>query len=335
MSHPAFSTRPDYQCLRKMSLPHLREAAAQALQSGHLNLTTLWLHRQCWLHSQASADYLNYLLCRRQFGYAPHARHQHQLRNILQAPSLWLYMKGIRRHQQNQLQCLLNEAQQGTQPAGPQHKLAGHWLAQQTNWQKSWLAQLKQATTLHVVGNSPHILGLGLGEEIDSADVVVRFNHFQSKHTSAQDIGTKLSAWVAAPGYQGPVPLQSTGSQQPPLVIAGPAMLYLQQRFNHLTNIAHRPNSSNNNQQVLQVPLNIWRQQVRLLAAPPSAGALLLAWLLNLKQQHQLTFTLRGYGFGYDQQEQTRYHIAKPDHRPVARHNWSAEHQWMRSILTE
>lgn len=328
MSHPPFSARPDYQRIHDMPLSQLRDEAADALKSGLLNTTTLWLHRQCWLRSRKDLDFLNYLLCRRQFGYMLTSCHQRRVQRILKTPSLWLLFKGLRRHQQNQLKCLLNEALHGNQPTGPQQQRARYWLSQQGNWQAQWISQLQQAQSVHVVGNSPHILELGLGPEIDNADLVVRFNHFRSEHTNVKDIGHKLSAWVAAPGYQGPdASAQQAEAERAPIIIAGPAMLYIQQRFTHLVGDKDRV--------VLQVPLATWRQQVRRFAAPPSAGALLLAWLLQLKAEHQLVFSLKGFGFGYDAKAQTRYHSAKPDHRPVARHNWDAEHTWMKSILSK
>lgn len=326
MSHPAFTARPNYKHVRSMSLPELRKLACEALKAGQLNITTLWFHRQCWMRSRTAKDYLQYLLCRRQFGYALSTGHQRRVHEMTSTAAIWLFMKGIRRHQQRQLRCLLNEALEQTHTAGPQQQLTRHWLTQQAGWQAQWFDSLAQSQRVHVVGNSPHILGLGLGSNIDRADVVIRFNHFRSEHTSADDIGQKLSAWVVAPGYQGPRPVIEQGQ---PVIIAGPAMLYMQQRFSHLTGDAGEQSK------ILHIPLTTWRKQVRRFAAPPSAGALMLGWLLQLKSEHQLPFTLQGFGFGYDVATQTRYHSAKPGHRPVARHNWDAEHTWMKSILSK
>ena len=50
--------------------------------------------------------------------------------------------------------------------------------------------------TICVVGNSPHIKGLGLGSKIDSHDIVVRIGEF---YCDADDFGTKVTHWYLGP----------------------------------------------------------------------------------------------------------------------------------------
>lgn len=322
--HPDFSARPNYSALRSLSATTLRQQAAAELKAGRLNCTTLWLHRLCWQRFHHSKDLLNYALCRRQFGY-PLGALRKRMERLARQPNWWLYAKGLRRHQVNQIRNLVNESQLGCRTNGPHAANFSQWLAQQPSWQQQWLDTLNAATTVHVVGNSPHILGQGLGAKIDAADVVIRFNHFKSEHTATSDIGSKISAWVVAPGYQGPSP-ELNGA---PVILAGPAMLYMQQSLAHISD--HLPAQFT----LLHVPLEVWRTQVRRFAAPPSAGALLLGWLLHIQRHQQVKFSIKGFGFGYDATTQSRYHSAKPQHRPVERHNWAAEHIWMQSILSE
>ena len=47
-----------------------------------------------------------------------------------------------------------------------------------------------------IVGNGPQELGKGSGPEIDSANLVVRFNTFSTKYPHSQDYGTKTDVWV-------------------------------------------------------------------------------------------------------------------------------------------
>lgn len=50
--------------------------------------------------------------------------------------------------------------------------------------------------TICIVGNSPHIKGLGLGSKIDSHDIVIRIGEF---YCDADDFGTKVTHWYLGP----------------------------------------------------------------------------------------------------------------------------------------
>lgn len=50
--------------------------------------------------------------------------------------------------------------------------------------------------SLAIVGNSPNIVGSGLGQKIDSRDVVMRINSFALTPELAKDIGTKVNVWI-------------------------------------------------------------------------------------------------------------------------------------------
>lgn len=333
MNHPNFKTRPDYSQTKKVKLSLVRSQAATALQAGHLNLQTLWWHRTCFIHSRKPKDFLLYLMCRRQLGYPLHGKRLQQARTLLKKSPVRSFFKGLRRHQRNQLSNLINEALEQKSPSGPFANVIAKWQQKQKQWQLDWRARLEQATAVQIVGNSPQIIGTGQAAMIDAADIVIRFNHFQSDHINLEDTGRKLSAWVVAPAYSGPVPDLKTGYA----IVAGPAMLYWQQRFQNLLGEHHNTEESvtmldNLSHPVLQVPLSVWRKQVRRFAAPPSAGALLIEWISSIKNENNLSFTLNLVWFGYDQQADVRYHAAKPMHQPVSRHNWPLEHQWIKSL---
>ena len=50
--------------------------------------------------------------------------------------------------------------------------------------------------TICIVGNSPHIKGLGLGGKIDSHDIVIRIGRF---YCDPHDFGTKVTHWYIGP----------------------------------------------------------------------------------------------------------------------------------------
>jgi hypothetical protein len=51
---------------------------------------------------------------------------------------------------------------------------------------------------LAIVGNAPSEVGLGRGEEIDSADLVIRFNNFSVANEHVADYGTRTDVWVTS-----------------------------------------------------------------------------------------------------------------------------------------
>lgn len=57
------------------------------------------------------------------------------------------------------------------------------------------ITDIKDASTVAIVGNGPNLLGKHLGEQIDNHDIVVRMNFFHTKGYEA-DTGTKTDIWV-------------------------------------------------------------------------------------------------------------------------------------------
>lgn len=323
MTHNNFLTRPiDYKAIRAMPPETVAEHAVEGLKRGQLNTATLWFFR-CWaMVDKSPVAYLQYLICRRQLGYPLTPMRRRQVERFLKQPAWWLFIKGIRRHQLRQLHNLVNEARCGNQVRGPQAAMVKRWLTQQDVWNQHLQQSLQSAQRIHIVGNSPVLKGKNQGRDIDSADLVIRFNHFTSIHTRHQDIGQKLNIWVTAPAYNGPRPAQ------PDFVITtGANMLYWQQRFDHLAEYDQKQTP------VLDIPLAVWRRLVRQLAAPPSAGILTIAYLLELQKEHAYTFAVKAFGFGYQPQKSTSYHLAKPNHPAVQRHNWQAEYEWLSANL--
>ncbi|WP_317498004.1 glycosyltransferase family 29 protein [Idiomarina sp. Sol25] len=289
--------------------------AQQASQSGQYNSRVLHSFCYHWQQQQSFERWLDYMIFKRQLGYPLSPAH-------LQLAQQWRSQNWLQRfkhklygHKARQLKNLIDEVKGN--PAHPavkkpfQQKVAA-WRQHEAQHLQQLQQRLSNANVL-VVGNSPNLAGQAQGAQIDTNDIVVRFNQYASEHTKKEDTGTKLDVWVMAPGYQGPVPEQAEF-----VIVTGPNMLWWQQNWHTLQSHSGK---------VIGVPLDYWKHCVELLSAPPSAGFLVVQFLKQLPTK-QLSIT----GFGV--QEGSPYHHAIKGHQAVSRHNWSAESkimtEWMR-----
>lgn len=193
--------------------------------------------------------------------------------------------------------------------------------AKQTEWRQqfaAWLAKRSQTGAIAVVGNAATLHGSGLGAAIESCSVVVRFNRCGVEADFAADVGSRTDVWVVSPAYRGPIP---SGVRW--ILLTGPDMRYRLQDWNMVIPLlaADRP--------VLTFPLDIWRQQVSRLQAPPSAGVLTLAWLSQLLTDAWSSLRVAGIGTGLN--AAGRYHRMVKQQSPASRHNWIAE----QSLITD
>lgn len=135
----------------------------------------------------------------------------------------------------------------------------------------AWL-QARAAGGVCVVGNAGSVLERPRGAEIDAHAVVLRFNRWQPP---GQDLtpalGHRLDVWVAAPDCRA-LPLQTPAWA----VITGADPLVAMEGWPQVQALRAR------GVPVLTVPLGVWRALVDRLGAPPSAGALVLAWLTTM-----------------------------------------------------
>lgn len=289
-AHQPFLSRPDYHT--KAPLSELRAAAKAARAAGYYNIATLWQFRQCWRQSGKLTDYLNYLAFRRDLGYPVNAQ---------QLKRLTLWFKSPFSHM---LWCLRHPHARALK----RKLLQNHNQTPIENLQ--FKQYLQQAKHIQVVGNSGELKGQALGQVIDQADIVVRFNRCFSDVTTPTDTGYKTNIWVGAPDFKLAAPATNW------YVIAGPDML------NWINTL---PPAFANSQMIVSVPLTNWRSLVRQLAAPPSAGILTLNWLSQLAPIRPI----RIFGFSFATSDKP-YHQADPNHQAVSRHNWPAEQQLLR-----
>jgi hypothetical protein len=287
---------------RVMALP-LRWAARQRRARGRYDRQTLRLFQRAQRTGDVCA-LLDYLSFRRDLGHALHPRHV--------APLL-AQLAALPDRERWRAAALLSEVDAAPPqvwealPAG-----AGLTTAapHQECWRRSFGALVDESRSrgICVVGNAGALAGQGLGARIDAAGTVIRFNRFQSNVDQATDIGSRTSVWVTSPSYQGPRPDVDW------VVVSGPDMCFQLRNWALLTPrlLAARP--------VLSVPLSVWRDLVKVLNAPPSAGVLMLAWLCRLGGGWA-GITAAGIGVG----TQGRYHLADLRKRAGTRHAWAAE----------
>jgi hypothetical protein len=58
------------------------------------------------------------------------------------------------------------------------------------------LGRYLNGKSIAVVGNGPQLVGLGKGKEIDSHDIVIRFNNVNLSKEFAEDYGIKFNIWA-------------------------------------------------------------------------------------------------------------------------------------------
>jgi hypothetical protein len=195
----------------------------------------------------------------------------------------------------------------------------------QEQWRQAFLCYLKDNVgNICVVGNAATLLKRGIGNKIDSHAVVFRFNHYTTASHSSRarnqqtqnmrDIGKRLNVWVLAPNLRKPY---SAGVEVAKWVIlTGPDMRYQLADWNSIVPLL------TTKKRVLTVPLKIWQTLVQELKAPPSAGVLCLAWIIDMLESPK---GLVAAGFQRQGMKTPRYHYALLRHKGSRRHNWQEE----------
>lgn len=286
-THPSFNKRPTYKDI--CTIEKYREKAKHARTLGFYNLETLWLYRKTWLESKDLSDYLNYLSFRRDMGYPITRNQKKRLHSWHKNPLSKLFFILTKRHSLTLKRKILREQ------------------IMHSDELQQFEKRLKNASSIQFVGNSGALINSKLGNHIDLADIVIRFNLSFSSESQTEDTGSKTDIWVGAPDFHFPAPTASW------YILAGPDMLNW---------ISQLPAAFRNKEPIFSIPLIYWRKLVRILAAPPSAGLLTLSWIINLAPNTQKH--LCGFG-SKDNIARHPYHHADIKHTAVQRHNWAAE----------
>ncbi|HEX7035942.1 MAG TPA: glycosyltransferase family 29 protein [Pseudomonadales bacterium] len=261
---------------------------------------------------------LDYALFRRDLGHPLHPRLERPLHEALPA---------LRRSKRWNARALLREADSSRASDDAAAELGigvAEVAARQEQWRDGFRRALAAAAATRgicVVGNAGALAGTRLGETIDTAGVVIRFNDFGLDGSADADIGRRTTVWVTNPGYRGP-----RFDRAEWVVISGPDVSYRLRDWSRFEERVRR------GEPLLTVPLDVWRDLVRVLHAPPSAGVLMLAWL------HALLDSWTGISAaGIGVNGGAVYHLRR-SYRRSNRHDWAAEAslvaRWVDSGLT-
>lgn len=190
----------------------------------------------------------------------------------------------------------------------------------------AWLQARSQDGGVCVVGNAAGLAGRDLGPRIDAHAAVLRFNRWQGPGVRREDIGERIDVWVVAPD----LPPQPVPAGLRWAIVSGPDPRYLVRQWALAEQLAAA------GVQVLTVPLPIWRGLVQQLQAPPSAGVLVLAWLMALLGG---TSGLAAAGVGWGRAADGRHHVLTGNRGIGRRHRWAAEAdcvaRWRRAGLRD
>lgn len=299
--------------------------------------TEAWF-RDAWQHSRSAADLVAWLRFRRELGLVVDARQADLLASLLRDPRGAPARRAAELLIEGGMPTAVSGAPEPARFAGyadesppiaaclreagidipePAARLAD-LHRQQTTWRDELGALLGGgAGAACIVGNAASLSGSRLGQRIDDHALVVRFNRWRSAATADADIGRRLDVWVCTSRFL---------PDLPSLAVAPPAWLVLSGPDARFDRDGRRVDWSqvlalvDQGVRVVTVPLDVWRDAVGPLEAPPSAGVLMLAWAQRL-----LVPGTRLAIAGFDSAGGGRYHHADQRQRPGRRHAWRRE----------
>lgn len=192
---------------------------------------------------------------------------------------------------------------------------------QQDTW-RTELCEYLRTKSIAVIGNSASINNTGYGNEIDSHDVICRFNRYPSTHTNNHsDIGKKTDIWITSAEVLNEE--HKPPSQLKWIILTGADARYT------LLNKSGCLKYLQEGIQVVTLPIQTWSSLVRTLKSPPSAG---LLWLTYLAKEAHLQKTIQVFGFDSAQGNPKQYHISSTKYLPSRRHAWLLEKESLNNL---
>lgn len=189
-----------------------------------------------------------------------------------------------------------------------------------------WQRLADPGLSIAVVGNSPVELGRGRGPEIDSHDIVVRFNHFSLAPGYVADYGRKVSVIVRSGAEDPSYDLHM--SQNRDTIISGLRLAEITGGWKTFNKLSDRGIP------VSWFPQDMAQPLADLLHARPSSGTYFLQTLRHFRQDLR---NVDFYGFAFTDQTGAE---AGPAHyfdsaRPSLPHDWQHERRLYDQLVAE
>lgn len=170
-------------------------------------------------------------------------------------------------------------------------------------------------TNIKTIGNSPNQRGIKKGKSINNADLVIRFNSFDTSLSRRADVGVKTDIWVKSPSFE-EVERKSLSSIKS-VIITG---------TNHLD---RSPSAYDffydfykNKIPATNVPQDIYQTLSRQISSPPSGGIQILFWLKELNGRIN---SGNIYGFSLDKKNALKGPNGEVNQKAKYSHNWDKE----------
>ncbi|MEY8198937.1 MAG: glycosyltransferase family 29 protein [Colwellia sp.] len=186
--------------------------------------------------------------------------------------------------------------------------------------EEALLERIKLSKRVVIVGNSPREIGKGNGKNIDSSDLVIRFNNYPETKEIKVDYGVKCDVWVRSIGSW----VDTRDERQfKHVVISGTNLLSRGFNLSHFLHFNE-----------IDTEISVFNPQyhyelIEYLKGPPSAGLMLLYIVYRLKGE-LVGSDIFGFGF-VDQLEESVVNIGKSP--AGVRHHWQAELDVYQSML--
>ena len=263
---------------------------------------TLKLYQRSWKMTEKPDTFIAYCMFCRDLGYSLSEVRVKKLKNIY-------HMLRSKKH----ADALLNEYHHTFMKKDLYLEQIFH---RQVDWIDEFQFYIKNQK-ICIVGNAASIKNKKLGHEIDNFDIVIRFNNC-CQDENKNDLGKKRDIWVSAPDIKSVI-------QTKWIIVSGPNMIYRGANWHRFFKLDLNKNK------IMSVPLDVWKEMVSLLNAPPSAGILLLYWIKTIKKGfHDISIV------GFDLKFNTmQYHYSDANHKPGKRHNWVKEKELLKIWLDD
>jgi len=201
------------------------------------------------------------------------------------------------------------------------HRILALYFASQEKWHSNFLCYLKDNLGhICVVGNAASLKKQLLGNKINRNRVVIRFNHYCLDAKKQNYCGKSIDVWVRSPDFE--LPLNFSQGRNKWMVISGADINFSLSNWSGIKKVLQSGIS------VMTPPLRVWKELVEILEAPPSAGILILWWLIEeLGSVRSLSIV----GFQLENSDSSQYHYSLPRHSAGIRHNWVKEREILMS----